>query len=146
MIKHKLKESKGCNNQSSFPGQLRSSSSKRGSENKSIHPRLAASRFPNFCFPVMHSFNYSMVLTRTRKNNCLVVRPLFFFFAALGLQLHCRAGLSLQALEYKCSGFGTWAQLPRGMWDLSSRSAMSSALEDRFLTTGPPGISLVVEL
>ena len=145
MIKHKLRESKRCINQSNFARQLRSSSSKRGSENKSIYPRLTASMFPTFCFPLMHSFGYSMVLTRTRTNSCLVVEPLLFF-AALGLHLHHRAGLSLQALEYKRSSFGTWAQLLRGMWDLSSQSAMSSALEDRFLTTGPPGTSLVVEL
>lgn len=111
MIKHRLRESKVCDNQSNFPGQLRSSSSKRGSANKSIHPRLAASMFPIFCFPLMPSFDYSMVLTRTRKNSCLVVGFFFFFFAPLGLHLHCRAGLSLEAVEYRlqfwCMGLAT---------------------------------------
>ena len=42
-----------------------------------------------------------------------------------------------------CSSFGTLALLPQGMWDLPGPGIepMSPALQDRFLTTGPPGKS-----
>ena len=42
------------------------------------------------------------------------------------------------------SSCGTWAQLPCGMWDLSSLTRDQTripSLEGGFLTTGPPGKS-----
>ena len=40
------------------------------------------------------------------------------------------------------SSLGTQAQLPHGMWDLP----VSPELADRFLTSGPPGLSLLLFL
>ena len=49
-----------------------------------------------------------------------------------------------RALEQRLSSCGTWASLPRGMWDLPrpGLEPMSPALAGRFLTTVPPGESL----
>ena len=51
----------------------------------------------------------------------------------------CRA----QALECRLSSCGTWAQLPRGMWNLLSpgMGPVSPALAGGFLNTRPPGKS-----
>ena len=53
----------------------------------------------------------------------------------------CRA----RAPELRLSSCGTWASLPRGMWDLpgSGIKHMSPALAGRFSTTGLPGKSQV---
>ena len=45
------------------------------------------------------------------------------------------------------SSGSTWAKLSCGMWDLSSLTrdgTESPVLEDGFLTTGPPGKSMVI--
>ena len=48
-----------------------------------------------------------------------------------------------QALEHGLSSCGTWAQVPRGMWNLprGGIKPVFPALVGRFLTTGPPGMS-----
>ena len=50
---------------------------------------------------------------------------------------------SSQASECRLISCGTWAQLPHSTWDLPrpviKPSAVSLALQGRFLTTGPPG-------
>ena len=50
-----------------------------------------------------------------------------------------------RALERRLSSCGAWAQLPRGMWDFPGPGLepMSPALAGGFLTTVPPGKSLV---
>ena len=53
-----------------------------------------------------------------------------------------------QALECRLSSCGTWAQLLRGMWDLPQPGIepMSLELAGRFLTTVPPGKSLLYSI
>ena len=58
----------------------------------------------------------------------------------------CGSGLSSygsRALEHKLCNCGTWAYLLHSMWDLpaSGIEPVSLALQDGFLTTGPPGKS-----
>ena len=58
----------------------------------------------------------------------------------------CDSGLSSygsRALEHKLCNCGTWAYLLHSMWDLpaSGIEPVSLALQDGFLTTGPPGKS-----
>ena len=52
---------------------------------------------------------------------------------------------SMRALECRPSSCGPWAYLLRGMWDLPrpGLEPVSPALEGRFLTTAPPGKSLM---
>ena len=47
------------------------------------------------------------------------------------------------ALEHRLNSCGTWAQLPRSMWDLlgSGKEPLSPALASGFFTTEPPGKS-----
>ena len=49
------------------------------------------------------------------------------------------------ALEHRLNSCGTWAQLPRSMWDLlgSGKEPLSPALASGFFTTEPPGNSLL---
>ena len=53
-----------------------------------------------------------------------------------------------QGLEHRLSSCGAWAQLLCGMWDLPGPGLvpMSPALAGGFLTTAPPGKSLILFL
>ena len=106
----------------------------------------------------------SLLLYKPKQSQLAIV----FFSAVLGFRCCSRAFSShgrQQLLQAWCVGFsllwllwlqskgsreralsscGTWAQLPRGMLDLSrpGMEPVSPALQGGFLTTGPPGESL----
>ena len=65
----------------------------------------------------------------------------FSCFTALTLRRMGLSSCSLRTPERRFSSCGTWAQLPRGMLDLSrpGMEPVSPALQGGFLTTGPPG-------
>ena len=68
---------------------------------------------------------------------------MYLFLATLGLQYCTWAFSSCSARASLCGGFscGALALLPYGMWVLPRPGIkpVSPALQDRFLTNGPPG-------
>ena len=82
---------------------------------------------PEMVLPFIHCVTLSRTWFYYTHFFFLTLESYFFIFILAVLGLHCH----------------TWALLPHGMWDLSFLSVYppSLALEDAFLTTGPPGKS-----